>query len=173
VTPEAISPVPLEARPYQGRRAGLVTRMVTTLVDSAVVLLVLLSCYVGWNALLFLVSPRTFQVTEIALVRVIAVGTAVAVVYLTACWAVGGRTYGAHVMGVRVVTGEGAPPGPVTAFVRAVVCVVFPAGLLWCAAGTGRAVHDVLLGTAVVYDWSVHPARHDASPASAGGGEGA
>ena len=34
---EGVSPVPREARPYQGHRAGVVTRMVANVVDPGVV----------------------------------------------------------------------------------------------------------------------------------------
>jgi len=49
--------------------------------------------------------------------------------------------------------GEGTLRGA-RAFFRAVVCAVFPLGLLWCAVDRKRrAIHDLLLRTRVVYDW--------------------
>ena len=60
-------------------------------------------------------------------------------------------------MGVRVVDRHGRTPGAFLALARAVLYVVFPLGLLWCAAGgSRRSVQDLLLGTRVVYDWMPH-----------------
>jgi uncharacterized RDD family membrane protein YckC len=40
------------------------------------------------------------------------------------------------------------------AFVRALVASIFPIGLLWCAIDRrNRAIHDLLTGSTVVYDW--------------------
>jgi uncharacterized RDD family membrane protein YckC len=40
------------------------------------------------------------------------------------------------------------------ALARAVLSTLFPIGLVWCAIDRQhRAVHDLLLGTSVVYDW--------------------
>jgi uncharacterized RDD family membrane protein YckC len=37
---------------------------------------------------------------------------------------------------------------------RALLCVVFPVGLLWVVVSRrNRAVHDIALSTAVIYDW--------------------
>jgi uncharacterized RDD family membrane protein YckC len=37
--------------------------------------------------------------------------------------------------------------------------VLFPAGLLWVLASRRNAsVQDLIVGTAVVYDWAYHPA---------------
>ena len=58
---EQISLVPREARPYQGTRAGLVTRLLASTVDALSVSVALLLAHVGFNALLFLVSPRDFE----------------------------------------------------------------------------------------------------------------
>ena len=38
----------------------------------------------------------------------------------------------------------------------AILCVVFPIGLLWCVVSEeNRSVQDLLLRTSVIYDWSV------------------
>ncbi len=81
-------------------------------------------------------------------------GLVVLVVYLTAAWSTTGRTYGCHVMGVRVVNFRGRRLRVAGALVRAVLCAVFPVGLFWCAASRGhRSLQDILLRTSVVYDW--------------------
>jgi uncharacterized RDD family membrane protein YckC len=84
------------------------------------------------------------------------VGAAVAstVGYLSAAWAISGRTCGALLMGLRVV-GPGGRLRPAVALLRAVLCVLFPVGLLWCAVNArNRSLQDIVLRTSVVYDWS-------------------
>lgn len=149
-----VSPVPREARPYQGQPAGLVTRTVAAVVDMLVVTGILLLGYAGLNALRFLVDPRGFRLTEPSPLLSLSTATVVAVVYLTVAWAITGRTYGCHVMGLRVVGRRGGRPHLLLALVRALLYVAFPIGLLWCAgSGTHRSVQDVVLRTSVVYDW--------------------
>jgi uncharacterized RDD family membrane protein YckC len=151
---DRISPVPREARPYQGARAGLVTRLVANTVDALSVGVALLAAYAGFNGLLFLSSPRDFEfVTSSALLSVTTALLAL-VAYMTAAWSITGRTYGDHVMGLRVVGRRGQRVWPPTALVRAALCVAFPIGLLWCGVSASRrSVQDVLLRTAVIYDW--------------------
>ena len=75
-------------------------------------------------------------------------------VYLTAAWAVSGRTYGNLLMGLRVVGVFGGDVGWPRAALRAAAYVVFPVGLLWVAVDRrDRSLQDRLLATAVVYDW--------------------
>ena len=77
--------------------------------------------------------------------------------YLTITWWIAGRSVGDHLWGVRVVIRDGREVGLARSFVRAVVCAVFPLGLLWCAVDRDRrSVHDLLLRTSVVYDWLPH-----------------
>lgn len=149
-----VSPVPREARPYQGQPAGLVTRTVAAVVDALVVAALLLVGYAGLTALRFVVNPRGFQFTETSPLLSLTMATVVAVVYLTAAWAITGRTYGCHVMGLRVVGRRGGRPHMLVALARALLYVAFPIGLVWCAgSGTHRSLQDVVLRTSVVYDW--------------------
>jgi uncharacterized RDD family membrane protein YckC len=150
-----ISSVPQEARPYQGEAAGLVTRFVANTIDVLAVSAVLIASYFGFNAALFMINPRGFQFTSASLLLSLTTALLVLVLYLTAAWSITGRTYGDHVMGLRVVGRRGRPVRFITALVRAAFCVVFPIGLLWCAGGTSRrSVQDVVLRTSVIYDWS-------------------
>ena len=43
-----ISPVPKEARPFQGSPAGIVTRLIANTVDAIVVGVILGAGYLGW-----------------------------------------------------------------------------------------------------------------------------
>jgi len=145
--------VPREGLQYQGRRAGLVTRSVAGVIDGVVVVVAVLAGYVGVNGVRFLVRPRTFQFSEASPLPSVAIFLLVLVGYLFVAWSITGRTYGCHLMGLRVVGRRGGRPGPLVALLRALFCVVFPLGLLWCAGGRQHSVQDVVLGTSVIYDW--------------------
>jgi uncharacterized RDD family membrane protein YckC len=168
---EHLSPLPREARPYQGQRAGLVTRMIGAAIDAAVVGLVLCMGYAGLAGFLFILSPRDFSFPDTSLFLSLAAAFGVMVVYLTATWWFSGRTYGSLLMGLRVVNYNGERMHLAGAFVRAVFCTVFPVGLLWIALSRqNRSVQDVVLRTSVIYDWkpkSGATRRHaeDAGPA--------
>jgi uncharacterized RDD family membrane protein YckC len=153
-----VSPLPREARPYQGRPAGVVTRVVAAVIDSLVVGVALLIGYFGFAGLLFLVNPRGFSLPASGLFLSVAMAGIVAGVYLTVAWWLGGRTYGYLVMGLRLLGRHGGQPGFVLSAIRATLCVLFPIGVLWVAVSSrSRSVQDVLLGTRVVYDWQPHP----------------
>jgi uncharacterized RDD family membrane protein YckC len=158
---EGISPVPRAARPYQGETAGLVSRFLAALVDLVGVAVVLVAAYAGTSAVLYLARPRDFTPPDVSFLTMTTVGLVVCVLYLALAWTVTGRTYGDHVMGLRVVDRRGGRVRALRSLVRAVLYVVFPIGLLWCVVGTRRSVQDALLGTAVIYDWT---ARHDTQP---------
>ena len=53
MTQSAISPIPQEARPYQGLRSGVVTRVAASTIDGLVVCATLLVCYAGVAGFLF------------------------------------------------------------------------------------------------------------------------
>lgn len=151
---EAVSPVPREARPYQGHRAGLVTRLVAAVIDGLCVALALLLGYLGLCGLLLLLDPRGFSFPSPALLLSLTAAFATSVVYLTAGWWLAGRSYGCLVMGLRVLNPWGGRLHLYGAFIRAVFCAAFPVGLLWVAVSReNRSVQDVVLRTSVVYDW--------------------
>ncbi|WP_200958038.1 RDD family protein [Nocardioides sp. Soil805] len=157
MTRPELSSVPVEARAFQGHAAGLVTRSIAAALDAVVVGLLMLAGYLGLNGLLFLVDPRGFTVRDPHLLLSLAVAWGVAVVYLTACWALTGRSYGCHVMGLSVLDHRGRRPHLVTALVRAAFCAFVPIGLLWCGVSrTNRSLQDLVLRTRVVYDWIPH-----------------
>ena len=150
----AVDPVPVEARPYQGMRAGIVTRTIASSIDFAVVVGILASAYVGWAALLFLLNPTTFAFPVVRpVVMLVAYGT-VLFLYLATFWSTTGRTYGSHVMGLRVVNFRGERVHLVGAVLRSAFCTVFPIGLFWCAISRqNRSLQDTVLRTSVIYDW--------------------
>ena len=148
------SPIPRRARPYQGRPAGVVTRFAAAVVDAAVVLLALVLGYGAVAAVRFMLTPRRFRLPDAAWFFNVTIALAVAVCYLAAGWSLSGRTYGDLVMGLRVIGRTGGAVRPLIAVVRALVCVLFPIGLLWCAVSREqRSLPDLVLRTRVVYDW--------------------
>jgi uncharacterized RDD family membrane protein YckC len=149
-----ISPIPRDARPYQGQTAGVVTRMAAAILDGVVVSFMLACGYAGWCILLFLLNPRTFTFPRPGLFFSLGAGLALAFVYLTVLWALSGRTYGDLVMGLRVLRRSGRRIRLPGAALRAAFCVVVPIGILWIPVGRdNRSLQDAFLGTKVVYDW--------------------
>jgi uncharacterized RDD family membrane protein YckC len=99
-----ISPIPPEARPYQGQRAGIITRAIAGVIDGLVVVVLLLGGYVGVNGAMFLIDPRGFEFTEASVLLSVTGGLVVLVLYLTTAWSITGRSYGCHVMQARETT---------------------------------------------------------------------
>ena len=153
-----VSAIPPAARRLQGRRAGLITRLLANTVDFGVVVAIVAGGYAGVAALRFLWNSRTFTFPAPGFGVLLIAGGAVMTLYLTACWTVSGRTFGDHLLGLRVLGLRGGHPRPVVALLRAVLCVLFPIGLFWIVVSRdNRSVQDVLLRSSVVYDWSRTP----------------
>lgn len=149
-----MSPLPREARPYQGRRAGLVTRLVAAALDGVVVALVLVAGYAALSAALFIIDPRRFTFPAPGLFLSLTSAFVVLVVYLTISWSLSGRTYGCLVMGLRVVDPHGHRLPVPRALLRAAFCAIVPIGLFWVAVSSqSRSLQDLFLRTSVVYDW--------------------
>jgi uncharacterized RDD family membrane protein YckC len=160
-----VDPIPREARPFQGHRAGLVTRTAAAAIDIGIVLLALGVCYLGVSAFLFLLNPRSFSAPTPSLAVMCGAGGLFLVGYLAVSWVGNGRTYGNHVMGLRVVGRHGRPPHAPVALLRAVCYVLFPLGLLWVLiSGSNRSLQDLVLRTSVIYDWDVRPLQAPARP---------
>jgi uncharacterized RDD family membrane protein YckC len=140
---------------YQGSRAGLVSRAVADIVDAIVALLMLIGGYLIFCAIVFIISPRTFSFPAPGREWTLMIGTVVVISYLAFGWSLTGRTLGKQLAGLRVVTTSGGRLHFGVALSRATLCVIFPAGLLWAAFSHKNAsVHDLLLRTSVIYDWS-------------------
>ena len=145
----AVIPAPETA----ASRAGLLSRLVAGLIDTLVVVLL------GLVLLLVVASVRLLWTggfglgfTDAVPVRIAAV--ALLLVYLTYGWGLDGRTVGALLMGLRVLDEDGSDLSYQRAFVRAVLYVVFPLGLLWSAVSRRDAsVQDLIVSTVVVHDW--------------------
>ena len=140
--------------PFRGLPAGIVTRTLACAIDALVVTLLLLSLWGGWSVLRFLARPSTFSLPSPAWSVVVLCGAAVAILYLGVSWAVSGRSYGAQVLGLRVVRGDLAPLGWPRSLLRSGFCVLFPLGLAWSVLDRrNRSVQDLVCASTVVYDW--------------------
>lgn len=148
--------IPSEARSFQGMRAGIVSRVLAGLVDFGVVVLALLTGYLAVVGLRFLWRPTTFRF-PVPPSGVPLLGWFVILIpYLAVSWWLVGRTYGDHLFGLRVVNARGQRMALWVASARAVLCALFPIGLLWVAVSRqDRSVQDVVLRTSVIYDWDV------------------
>jgi uncharacterized RDD family membrane protein YckC len=157
-----VSAIPREARPYQGHRAGLVSRLVAASVDLGVTLATLVVIYAAWTTLVFILDPHGFRFPMPTLLVDWLVWMIVLTIYLTAAWATTGRSYGQHLMGLRVVNMHGGRLRAWAALLRAVFCVVFPVGLFWVAISReNRSLQDLVLRTSVIHDWLVRVPRKD------------
>lgn len=142
-------------------RAGLVSRMIATGIDlvmAAVAGLLLLALLAGVRYVVLgppVTLPRWPSWALGSGTWLLMVG------YLAAGWPATGRTAGQQLVGLRVVSGTGRPMRAGPAILRAALCVSSPFGLLWVLVSRrNMSLHDVVVRTAVVYDWSY--ARTDA-----------
>jgi uncharacterized RDD family membrane protein YckC len=145
--------------------AGVVTRVLAAVVDVAVVVVATLLVDVGAAGLRFAWAPMSFRWPQPAPSVAVGVLLGVAVVYLTVSWTTAGRTYGARLLGLRVLSTRLVRLGWVRSFLRAVACVLFPVGLLWCVVSvTRRSLQDVVFRSVVLYDSSVYRQAEAAGP---------
>jgi uncharacterized RDD family membrane protein YckC len=158
-----IPDLPSDAIPYQGQRAGFISRAVAASIDVVIVFLVVL----GTAAAIWMVSIITQPISPgTAPIQsgdrlpdigfFILYGYCLNVLYWTVGWATGGRTIGNLVMGLRVVNHKGERVRWAGAFLRALFCTIFVPGLFWViVSGANRSVQDVVLRTSVIYDWVI------------------
>jgi uncharacterized RDD family membrane protein YckC len=152
----------------QGQAAGLISRCIASVVDLLVVVAVVLAGYLVFALVLLVSRPRRFAWPATAPGLLAWLGCVVAVLYLGAFWSGTGRTIGDQLMGLRVRTRQGRRLRPSRALLRALLCVVFPLGLLWSAVSRARrSVQDLVVGSEVVYEWGPRAPRRQTLPAQA------
>ena len=150
----------------QGRRAGIVSRIFADAIDLLIVVAIAIVAYLGLSAVLFIVRPQRFTWPHPSTSLSSSVVALLLVLYLAIGWDETGRTAGKQVMGLRLVNRRGVPPFLWSALLRAVLCVVFPLGLVWSVFDRrSRSLQDLLMGTSVLYDWQPHrPLPRDDPP---------
>jgi uncharacterized RDD family membrane protein YckC len=157
-----------DARALQGHRAGFATRLVADVVDLGIAWLLGLSALLAAGVVDYLLTGPPFRLPVLPNWLDATAFAAVAVGYLTFSWAATGRSVGKQLAGLRVVDRGGRRMSLRRSFCRAVLYVLFPAGLLWVLASRRNAsVQDLIVRTAVVYDWAYHPA--DQAPTTGDG----
>jgi uncharacterized RDD family membrane protein YckC len=153
---DAIHVIPAEARPFQGRRAGVISRALAVGIDAIVVAVFEVVLYGAWAGFLFLRQGRSFRFPTVDLAPAITIGLVVFTAYAAIGWSTTGRTYGGEVIGLRVVDRRGGRLRPAVALARAALCAIFPLGLFWCVVSReSRSVQDLLIRSSVVYDWEI------------------
>ena len=150
--------VPAQARDFQGQRAGIVTRVAASAVDFLAVVVAIAVIYGGIAGVTFIIRPRSFHWPNNIGWSLPILYFVLLTLYLAFSWAGTGRTYGGALLGVRVVNRHGARMRLPGAILRAILCIVFPIGLLWVAVSSAnRSVQDLIFRTSVIYDWSPRP----------------
>jgi uncharacterized RDD family membrane protein YckC len=137
-----------------GYPAGLVSRAVAAGVDAVVVAGLGLVAQLCVGAARLLVTGPPFRYPDPPDWLTATGGTLIAVLYLTGSWVSSGRTVGDRLMGLRVTARTGRELGVPRALSRALLCLVFPLGLLWVpVSATRSSVQDLLVSSAVRHDW--------------------
>lgn len=144
----------IRARSLQGHRAGFVSRLAADAIDVIAVVVVEFGAIMLVAVIRYLFT-RHFRMPSPPTWLTLGLFWLISLIYLTSGWATTGKTVGKQVAGVRVVRGDGTPLGAGKAFVRALMYLVFPAGLVWCLFSRRNAsLQDLLTGSSVLYDWS-------------------
>jgi uncharacterized RDD family membrane protein YckC len=156
----AIAPM-APAAPRQRTRAGIVSRLGADGIDFVVVELIFALVFVGFAFARFLLTDNPFELPHPPVGVTSSFQFLLLTAYLAWGWASTGRTPGKAMLGLRVVTDDGKPLGALRSIARAVLCaIVGPILLAWALVSRRNAgVHDLVLSTAVVYDWEPRTSR--------------
>lgn len=148
------------AAALQLRHAGLVSRALADACDLAILIAAGAALLLVVAGVRYLVVGPPLAIPGLSVYVETSLGFVGAVLYLWYFWAATGRTPGKQLLGLRVVDRSEDPLDGGRAFLRAVLCVAFPAGLLWVLVSRRNAsVQDLLLRTTVVYDWTYRRGR--------------
>jgi uncharacterized RDD family membrane protein YckC len=153
--------VPREARPFQGQPAGFVSRALSTAIDLVVVYLVMAAVYLGMRALIWML-PAWVDL-RMPPAQAFAVGAILLLwAYGTVSWATAGRSFGQHLMGLRVEGRYRRHPDWAVSALRTAACIAFPLGLLWVPVSSSRrSLQDLVLRTRVIHDWVTELPKQD------------
>ncbi|MGP0030417.1 MAG: RDD family protein [Acidimicrobiales bacterium] len=147
----------------QGNYAGAVSRLVAFGIDVGVSwgLFSAGAALLSLATQLFFDTKITFNHHQIVAIIILIIWE---FLYFAYSWSVSGKTFGMAVLGIQVVTAEGAR---ITTRQAAVRTLALPLSfLILCLGFLGiliqrerRALHDFIAGTAVVYYWDARAAR--------------
>jgi uncharacterized RDD family membrane protein YckC len=147
----------------QGHYAGICTRFVGFLFDVLAVTFLYVIFIQVVQFLVSILSGDTFKVSDLPVASWLIL-ILWAIFYCAYPVAAGGRTFGMAVTGLRVVRPDGSPVGGRGALIRV---LALPLSFLTLGVGfllillrrDGRALQDLIGGTAVVYGWDARAAR--------------
>jgi uncharacterized RDD family membrane protein YckC len=154
---------PADMVSYQSHYAGAVSRFAAYAVDIAVSTVAFALGLAGISYAVQIVTGHQVHWnrsdTVVAVIFVVW-----QLVYFAYSWAVGGRTPGMALMGIRVVRADGMTLDPLHAILRA---LVFPINilllgipfLLILVQREHRGLQDFAAGSAVIYSWDARAAR--------------
>ncbi len=147
----------------QGHYAGAVSRLVAFAADVGASWGLFTLGAAALDFSIQLVTGGQFTLTKHQFVTLAAV-IVWEFVYFAYQWALGGKTIGMAVLGIRVVRTDGSPIGWRQAVVRTLTLplsfLLLGLGFLGILTNRNRhALHDRLAGTAVVYSWDARAAR--------------
>jgi uncharacterized RDD family membrane protein YckC len=146
------------------RRAGFVSRVLADGVDFVIVELLFALGLFGVALAKFLVGSEPFELPRPYLGITSTTQYLLVIAYLAWGWSSTGRTPGKAMFGLRAVTDRGRPLTRRRAVARAALCAFFPFVILWALVSKRNAgLHDLLLDTAVVYDWQPRRPRTQAA----------
>ena len=158
-----LSPVPREARPFQGEPAVSCTRLLANTIDAVVVcrhrgLLPRL------GGVRFILDPLTFTFPRAGLLS----SSPRVSSSRRSTWASRGGWRGSPTAGTPARAQGCRPPGARArsraSFARAGFCAFFPIGLFWCLVSPRRrSVQDIVVWSVVLYDWAPHPTKEAAA----------
>jgi uncharacterized RDD family membrane protein YckC len=148
------SSLPERARSIQGLSAGFTSRAIAVFIDIALVAVLVLGAWGGWEALRYILGVF-YDLPEAAGIPLLIIGYVTMWLYWTWSWSIGGRSLGNILMGLRVQTRHGNNLGLKLAALRSLFSVLFPVGLLWSLISRkNKSLQDIVLGTEVVFDWA-------------------
>jgi uncharacterized RDD family membrane protein YckC len=151
----SLSPARARVERLQGRRAGIVSRILANAIDFVTIFVIYVGLLVAFAVVDFLATSGDFHMPDPSpRFHAIAIPV-VQIVYLAIGWSGWTRTVGKELMGLRVVDTKARPLTLRRGFVRSIVCTLIGEPLLLWAAVSKRnaAVYDLFLHTAVIHDW--------------------
>ena len=147
----------------QGNYAGAVTRLVAFAADIGASWGIFTLAVAGLGFAINLVTGKQVNLTSRQILALIAI-IIWEFVYFAYQWALGGKTMGMALLGIRVVATDGEPITPKQAVVRTLALplsfLVLGLGFIGILLNRDRhALHDRLAKTVVVYSWDARAAR--------------
>ena len=148
---------------FQDHFAGAASRFVAYVIDVAVSTGVFTLAVAGASFVASVITnhPVSWNRTNIV---VTIIYLAWEFLYFAYSWAASGKTFGMALLGVRVISADGAAATARQAVIRT---LAFPLSFLLLGLGflgivlqrDRRALHDLIAGTAVIYAWDARAAR--------------